>query len=70
MAEDKQKICDKLLETLRATRKFSDLINLEYVKEQYDDFVIVTYGNGHRKKVTVTCDSGMAMIMDIMHHIV
>jgi len=69
MGENKQLICDKLLETLRITRYYSDLVSLDYKKVGCDEVVIATFHNGYQKRVNVSMDSGEAMIRDIVMHI-
>ena len=69
MPENKQVICDQLLKTLQLTRNLHDLASLEYRKGNYTDFVVATFSSGHQKKVDVTCDSGTAMIIDIIRQI-
>lgn len=66
MKEDKQAICTALAETLKLTRGFCDLIGIEYVK--YDGFETATlvYRHGKGTPINVTCDSGEALIRDIM----
>ncbi len=67
MEEDKQKICDLLLPVLQATRGLCDLQELEYCWSRglvYAKFPYTT------KIVTVEADSGIAMIKDIITHIV
>lgn len=68
MREDKQKICDLLLKALQETRNLYDLTNLLYDPE--NEVVIATFENGYTKKANVACDSGTAMIRDIIGQIV
>lgn len=68
MREDKQKICDLLLKALQETRNLYDLTNLLYDPE--NEVVIATFDNGYTKKANVACDSGTAMIRDIIGQIV
>jgi hypothetical protein len=71
--ENKQKICDLLLETLRATRECSDLESLTYITPEqpsrYDSYVEVKFQGGGGGIVNTSMDSGFAMIRDIMAHI-
>lgn len=53
--ENRQKICDLLLLTLKATRS----------KES----VIIKFSNGSEKRVNVAGDSGTALISDVMRKI-
>ena len=66
--EDKQKICDLLLPALQATRNLSDLVELRY--DGYTEIVTATFDNGYSKRANVGCDSGTAMIQDILKAIV
>ena len=65
--EDKQKICDRLLETLKVTRLGTDLIDLDYIKES--EIVVAHFEGGGKKEINVACDSGIAMIKDIIRGI-
>lgn len=71
--EDKQKICDLLLETLQATREYSDLVNLEYVVPEqlhrYDSYVEARFTSGGKRIINTSMDSGFAMIRDIIAHL-
>lgn len=62
--EDKQLICDYLLETLKLTRGQSNLETLIFDPET--EIVIGTYKNGGKVTINVACDSGVSMIRDIM----
>ena len=71
--EDKQKICDLLLATLQATRLYSDLKSLTYVKpgqpNRYDSYVEAKFQSGGKRIINTSMGSGFAMIRDIMAHI-
>ena len=62
--EDKQLICDYLLETLKLTRGQSDLETLVF--DPKTEIVTGTYKNGGKVTINVACDSGVSMIRDIM----
>ncbi len=65
--EDKQKICNRLCETLRATLWGCDIESLTYIHHSTDEQeVVVKYRNGYRKRIDVSCDSGFGMIKDIL----
>ena len=65
--DDKQHICDLLLVTLQATRAHSDLNSLDYKKhENSEEIVTAMYTNKSKINVNVSCDSGIAMIRDII----
>jgi len=67
MHEDKQKILDLLLPALQATRQYYDLKELFY--DGPNEAVIVRYANGATETVNVDCDSGAAMIRDVLRAI-
>lgn len=71
--ENKQKICDLLLETLRATREYSDLLYLWYVVPEqpyrFESYVEARFTSGGKRIINTSMDSGFAMIRDIMAHI-
>ena len=70
MKENKQSICDLLLITLQATHNASDLVSLEYFKdEKENETVIATFESGGKRVINVTMDSGTAMIRDIMKNL-
>ncbi len=64
--EDKQKICDLLLPAVQATRGGSTVERLEYDEKQ--DVVFIYFRHGVRVANT-ECDSGIAMIRDILKQI-
>lgn len=68
MRENKQMICDLLLRALQETRNLHDLVELLY--DPGKEVVIARFNNGCTKRVNVSCDSGTAMIMDIVKWIV
>lgn len=64
MEENKQLICNLLVNVLRATRGASDLVSLVYDSEK--EIVIGTFSGGGIRRCNVAADSGCAMIRDIM----
>ena len=66
--ENKQHICDLLLQTLRATRNLFDLEELNYDPKR--ETVTAVFPNGGEKVVNVAMDSGTAMIKDVIENIV
>lgn len=60
-------ICDRLLETLKLTRQLYDLIGLDYIEEK--ELVVAHFEGGGKKEINVACDSGIAMIRDIIRGI-
>ena len=68
--EDKQFICDMLLNALRATDSYRDVVGITYVKSKHSDesHVVIHFLSGTRI-ICTTMDSGFAMIKDIFNHI-
>ena len=67
MIENKQAICDNLCRTLQMTRSGADIDELIY--DVRDEAVFIMYRTGLVVKVRVACDSGLAMIKDIMENV-
>ena len=65
--ENKQLICDRLLECLYLTRQLYDLIDLDYIKEK--ELVVAHFEGGGKEEINVACDNGIAMIKDIIRGI-
>lgn len=55
------------METLKLTRLGTDLIDLDYIKES--EIVVAHFEGGHSVDINVACDSGVAMIKDIIRAI-
>lgn len=70
MNEDKQVICDRLLLALQATRNHADLEGIQYeMRRNGDEVVALWWRGGGSQEVSVSADSGSAMIRDIMSKI-
>ncbi len=69
MEENKSEITQKLFETLKVTRFGRDIKSMEYVTENSDEYVIVTFDNDYQKRICVTADSGRALIKDVVEMI-
>ena len=72
--EDKQKICDLLLATLRETSEYSDLLDLRYVVPEqpcrFESYVEAVWSNSYKVVIIDTSlDSGSAIIRDILQGI-
>ncbi len=68
MNENKQAICDALAETLKLTRNYGDIIiRIEY-KPNKECALVYLKGYGSIP-VNVACDSGTALIRDIMRRL-
>lgn len=66
MHENMQKICNYLCQTLRQTRRFYDLLALEYVVKNADKQYVLAYFPAGCVCINVSLDSGWGMIMDIV----
>ena len=65
--EDKQRICDKLLETLQLTRQYEDLQSLIYLRGGQDhETVMALFTPNNALEINVSMDSGAAMVRDIL----
>ena len=62
--ENKQEILNRLLFTCQATRGADDLASLIY--DEKTEEVTATFANGGKRIINVACDSGVAMIRDVM----
>lgn len=65
ICEDKQSICTLLLAALQKTRALHELTDLEYSPSE----VTAKFASGNKHLVNVECDSGIAMIRDIVMHL-
>lgn len=69
--EDKQMICDKLVEALQLTRQYEDLQSLIYLRRGEDhETVTALFTQGNTKEINVSMDSGSAMIRDILRALI
>lgn len=68
MKENTFIICQRLLKLVQATRAGTNVIDIEYFSNDFTDdaHVDITWANGSVKRVDVTCDSGIAMIKDVL----
>lgn len=65
--ENKQLICNLLLPSLKETREYQDLIELNYEKiNENTETVTAIFDNNSKIKINVSLDSGSAMIRDIL----
>ena len=67
MEEDKRQIVNALIPVLQMTRQCFDLVDLEYSGHlaNGDENVTAFFMSGGRQTISVTADSGIAMIIDI-----
>ena len=66
--EDKQKILDLLLPALQATRNLADLVGLEYREDR--ELVYAKFVRSACMLANVACDSGTALIRDVIGQII
>ena len=65
--ENKEAILRYLLWALQQTRHLNDLLDLKYdAKNEIVEAQIRTNSGIFRKKINVACDSGIAMIKDVV----
>lgn len=65
--ENKQKILDKLTETLQLTYNANDLQCIVYHNpNRQKEQAIIQYKNGHMKTINIHMDSGTTMIADVL----
>ena len=69
MEENKPEIVWDLCKLLRKTRHGSDIAMMEYAKEGYGEYVLITFDGGFQKKVDISADSGIAIIKDVLKNI-
>lgn len=67
--ENYQVICSLFFLTLRQTRQYDDLQSLRHVEKGSERYVVAEFTNGVTRKITVTADSGIAMIKDILRNL-
>ena len=68
MTENKQDILNYLKATLQLTRCGQDIADLIYNDEK--ETVMVMFKTGAFKVINVACDSGSAMILDVVKGII
>ena len=66
MPENKQTICHDLRDTLKLTRQYHDLLQLNYNDDK--EIVEAVFEQG-TKYINVAMDSESAMIRDIVNHL-
>lgn len=69
MHENKEEIAEKLEELLQMTRAGEDIESIRYEYDAYEEYVRVVFKNGYTKIIDVTCDSGHALIKDVIEGI-
>ena len=68
--EDKEEIIKWLLATLKLTVAGVGLEDIRYDRlTNGDEIAVLMYDNGYRKSVNISCDSGVALMRDILRAI-
>ena len=68
--EDKQNIINYLFQTLKQTVAGVGLERINYEQlTNGDEIAVLIYDNGYRKSVNISCDSGLALMRDILRNI-
>lgn len=68
--EDKQNIINYLFQTLKQTVAGVGLESIRYEQlSNGDEIAVLMYDNGYRKSVNISCDSGLALMRDILRAI-
>ena len=68
--EDKQEIINWLFQTLKQTVAGDGLESIKYEQlNNGDEIAVLMYDNGYRKSVNISCDSGIALMRDILRNI-
>ncbi len=64
--ENKERITHQLMLCLLATRAGEDISDMSYFKGSGDEWVNITFKDGSWIPVSVTADSGIALIKDVI----
>ena len=68
--EDKQNVINYLFAALKQTVAGVDLESIRYEQlTNGDEIAVLMYENGYRKSVNISCDSGLALMRDILRAI-
>jgi len=66
MTENKCEIIEWFGKALKLCRGGSDIVKIEYSRDKWDEWVVITFVSGHQKSVNVNCDSGVSMMKDVL----
>lgn len=64
-AEDKEEFVQEFGKLLHVYAGRTNVRNMKYVQEGYDEFVLITFENGEQKKKFITGDSCLAILNDV-----
>ena len=68
--EDKEEIIKWLLATLKLTVAGVNISDIKYEQlANGDEIAVIIYDNGYRRPVNISCDSGIALMRDILRAI-
>lgn len=69
--ENKEVITQALFQALKTTVEGVNMAEMKYQQlGNGDELVTIIYDNGYRKTVNVSCDSGVALMKDVLREIV
>ena len=69
--EDKEAVTAALFQALKTTVEGVNIAEMNYRQlANNDELVTIVYDTGYRKTVNVSCDSGVALMKDVLRAIV
>ena len=69
MIENKRMILGSLAIVLQLTRAYEDLQDITYEVVQGDEYAALTFSDRPTQHITITADSGIAIIKDVVSHL-
>ena len=67
--EDKKEIIEKFVKAVKATRAGSDVKNIAYRKDAWDEYVDIEFYSGNKYSINVSADSGAAMLREVLNYL-
>lgn len=64
--ENKKEIIDRLFRLLKETRAGHDIIAMEYETHGFAEHVLIYWESGFTDRVNISCDSGIAIMKDVL----
>lgn len=69
--EDKEAVTQALFNALKTTVEGVDIAEMNYRRlSNNEELVTIVYNTGYRKTVNVSCDSGVALMKDVLREVV
>lgn len=65
--ENKKRLVELLFQIVKMTQAGSNIESMEL--DEKEAYVYIRYENGHQQKICVECDSGIALIRDVVKKI-